>query len=146
VLNQSGTRTLEGVTPLEAWNKKKPNISHLKVFGCDAFVHILKQFFKKLESKSSKCTFIGYCQESKDYRQWDKTNKKMIISFIVIFHEDIVEMSAVDEPHKTFVLHSLEGRGENSTTSFQTHDKSGRTISASIPKHTITVDNPIVDT
>jgi hypothetical protein len=63
VLNQSGTRTL--VTPLEAWNKKKPNISHLKVFGCDAFVHILKQFCKKLESKSSKCTFIGYCQEGR---------------------------------------------------------------------------------
>lgn len=69
------------------------------------------------------------------YRQWDKTNKKMIISCDVIFHED-VEMSAADEPHKTFVLHSLEGRGENSTTSFQSHDESGRTISASILKCT----------
>lgn len=145
VLNQSGTRTLR-VTPLEAWNKKKPNISHLKVFGCDAFVHILKQFCKKLESKSSKCIFIGYCQESTGYRQWDKTNKKMLISCNVIFHEDIVEMSAADEPQKTFVLHSLERRGENSTTSFQSHDESGRTISASIPKCTIAVDNPIVDT
>lgn len=99
-----------------------------------------------MESKSSKCTVIGYCQESKGYRQWDKTNKKMIISCNVIFHEDVVEMSAADEPHKTFVLHSLEGRGENSTTSFQSHDESGRTISASIPKRTIAVDNPIVDT
>ena len=39
-------------TPTELWSGIKPNISHLRVFGCQAWVHILKKRRHKLEPKS----------------------------------------------------------------------------------------------
>ena len=39
-------------TPKELWSGKKLDISHLRVFGCQAWVHILKQQRHKLKPKS----------------------------------------------------------------------------------------------
>ena len=39
-------------TPTELWSGIKRNISHLRVFGCQAWVHILKKRRSKLEPKS----------------------------------------------------------------------------------------------
>ena len=39
-------------TPKELWSGQKPNISHLRVFGCLAWVHILKKRRHNLEPKS----------------------------------------------------------------------------------------------
>ena len=45
-------------TPYELWFGKKPKLSFLKVWGCDAYV---KKFQPdKLKPKSEKCVFIGY--------------------------------------------------------------------------------------
>ena len=41
--NRSPTRSLEGKTPYRAWNGIKPDLSHLNVFGCDAFLHVLDE-------------------------------------------------------------------------------------------------------
>ena len=38
LINQADYKTLK-----ELWSGKKPNISHLRVFGCLAWVHILKK-------------------------------------------------------------------------------------------------------
>ena len=46
--------------PYEAWVGKRPSLTHLRVFGCDSFVHIPKERRQKLDSKSEKCIFIGY--------------------------------------------------------------------------------------
>ena len=40
LINRSPTTTLHDMTPFEAWYNKKPNVSHLRVFGCSGFVHI----------------------------------------------------------------------------------------------------------
>ena len=55
-------------TPWELFNKRKPDISHMRVFGARAFVHIPKQFRRKLDSLSSPGIFIGYAANSKAYR------------------------------------------------------------------------------
>ena len=39
-------------TPTELWSSTKLNISHLRVFGCQAWVHILKKRRHKLDAKS----------------------------------------------------------------------------------------------
>ena len=45
-------------TPYELWFGKKPKLSFLKVWGCNAYV---KKFHPdKLKPKSEKCVFIGY--------------------------------------------------------------------------------------
>jgi len=63
--NRSPTRSLDYKTPFEALFRFKPAISHIRVFGCKAFVHVTKENTKKLDSKTIKCTFIGYCGEYK---------------------------------------------------------------------------------
>ena len=47
--NCSPTKFLQGKTPFEAWYGKKPNVQHLKVFGCTAYAHIPKDECQKLE-------------------------------------------------------------------------------------------------
>jgi hypothetical protein len=60
LLNVSPSSVLVDTTPHEVWLGKKPLVSHLKVFGCDAFVHFTKEKRRKLENNEIKCIFIGY--------------------------------------------------------------------------------------
>eukprot|EP00253_Pinus_taeda_P016989 PITA_16989 len=43
LVNRSPSSTLEDKTPQEVWTGKKPSLSHLRVFGCDAYVHVPKE-------------------------------------------------------------------------------------------------------
>ena len=43
LVNRSPSSTLEDKTPQEVWTGKKPSLSHLRVFGCDAYVHVAKE-------------------------------------------------------------------------------------------------------
>jgi hypothetical protein len=47
VLSSTGT-----VTPYEIWLGKKPDLSHLRIFGSQAFIHIPDERRKKLDEKS----------------------------------------------------------------------------------------------
>ena len=56
-LNRAPSKSVE-TKPYELWFGKKPKLSFLKVWGCDAYV---KKFQPdKLEPKSEKCVFIEY--------------------------------------------------------------------------------------
>ena len=74
-------------TPYEAWAGKKPSLSHLRVFGCDAFMHVPKKKTRKLDIKSKKCIFIGYKDGVKGYKLWNLITKKIVYSRDVIFKE-----------------------------------------------------------
>jgi hypothetical protein len=52
----------------EAWSGKNPSVSHLKAFGCDAFVHFPKEKRRKLDKKEVTCIFIGYKEGMKGYK------------------------------------------------------------------------------
>ena len=55
-LNRAPSKSVE-TTPYELWFGKKPKLSFLKVWGCDAYVKKLQP--DKLEPKLEKCVFIG---------------------------------------------------------------------------------------
>ena len=88
--NRHPTTALDGVTPLEAWTGRKPDIHHLRVFGCDAYVLIPKEKRTKLDDKTMKCRMLGYCSESKCYRLLDPGTNKVIRSRDVVFNEDSI--------------------------------------------------------
>eukprot|EP00794_Sanderia_malayensis_P003565 gene3565-biopygen3052 len=71
--NRSPIVSVENMTPYESFNGRKPDVSHFKVFGCDAYMHIAKEERRKWDPKSKKCVFIGYSLHSKGYRL-KKTN------------------------------------------------------------------------
>ena len=86
VLNRAKS-SVSTVTPFESWFCKKPDISHLRVFGSIAFIHVPKAQRRKLDSKSLKCFFVGYSLTQKAYRFWDPAERKIKISRDVIFDE-----------------------------------------------------------
>src|SRR6185436_3294914 len=64
----------------------KPDINHLCVFGCDAYVHIHDR--KKMDPKSVPGIFIGYdLIKENGYRVYDVENNKIIVSRDVSFNE-----------------------------------------------------------
>ena len=63
-LNRAPSKSVETM-PYELWFSKKPKLSFLKVWGCDAYVKRLQP--DKLEPKSEKCVFIGYPKETVEY-------------------------------------------------------------------------------
>ena len=74
-------------TPTELWSGNKPNISHLRVFGCQAWVHILEKRRSNLEPKSREMIFVGYELGSKGYQFWDAAHHHIEISHDVKFDE-----------------------------------------------------------
>ena len=52
VYNVTPISKAEFLTPKEMWSGSKPDISHLCIFGCAAYVHILKGKRRKLDPKS----------------------------------------------------------------------------------------------
>ena len=85
--NRSPTKAVEDKTPYEAWSGGRPNVKHLRVFGCIAYAHVPKDERKKLDSKSRKCILLGYGAEIKGYRLYDVERRKVLHSRDVIFDE-----------------------------------------------------------
>jgi hypothetical protein len=48
------------MTPEEKFTGKKPDVFHLIVFSCIAYVHVPDEKRSKLDPKADKCIFIGY--------------------------------------------------------------------------------------
>ncbi len=100
IKNRCPTKALDSKTPQETWNGRKPNVSHLKVFGCKAFAHVPNKKRTKLESKSMPCVFLGYYEGTKAYRSMCLETKRIIKSRDVIFIEGSKEIGGVLHPKK----------------------------------------------
>jgi hypothetical protein len=71
LVNKSPSLALDDKTPQEVWTGKKPSLTHLKVFGYEAYVHVPKENRSKLDKKAEKCIFIGYKDGLKGYKLWN---------------------------------------------------------------------------
>lgn len=89
VLNRSPTKSLLNKTPFEAWHGVKPNVSHLKVFGCTAHVKLIGPGLTKLADRSKKMVFLGYESGTKGYRLLDPEANRIVVSRDVIFEENV---------------------------------------------------------
>jgi hypothetical protein len=85
MVNMSPSPMLVEMTPNEVWSGKKPSVAHLKVFGCDAFVHVPMEKRRNMDKKEVKCIFIGYKEGMKRYKLWDPTSRRIVYSQDVIF-------------------------------------------------------------
>ena len=103
--NRSPTKSLELKTHFEAFYGYKPKVSHLRVFGCKAFAHIPKDERRKLDAKSIKCIFIGYCDNQKVYKLFDPNTHRLFVSRDVVFHEIANEG---DKINNTSVWHDID--------------------------------------
>jgi hypothetical protein len=73
--------------PHEVWTGKKPSLEHIRVFGCDAYVHVPKENRGNMDNKAEKCILIGYKDGMKGYKLWNPKTKKIVYSRDVVFRE-----------------------------------------------------------
>ena len=64
LLNRIQSKEVEK-TPYELWTRKRPGLTFLNIWGCEAYVKC--QAFDKLASKYDKCLFVRYPKETKGY-------------------------------------------------------------------------------
>ena len=75
--NRAPSKSVE-TTPYELWFSKKPKLSFLRVWGCDAYV---KKFHPdKLNPKSEKCVFTGYPKETVGYTFYHRSEGKLFVA------------------------------------------------------------------
>uniref|UniRef100_A0ACD5ZTS1 Uncharacterized protein n=1 Tax=Avena sativa TaxID=4498 RepID=A0ACD5ZTS1_AVESA len=87
VLNRAPTRSLNGVTPYEAWHRRKPTVEHLRTFGCVAHMKRTGPGITKLSDRSILTVFVGYEEGSKAYRVYDPVGGKLYVTRDVAFEE-----------------------------------------------------------
>ena len=59
---------LKNTTLEEVFTGIKPDLSHLRIFGCPIYIHIPKEKRMKLQPSREKVIFIGYSETTKGYR------------------------------------------------------------------------------
>ena len=77
-----------GETPYLLWYGEKPNLKHVRVFGCVVYAHIPDRNRKKLDNKAQKLRFIGYTGTANNFKVWDEENHKLYVCHDVIFSEN----------------------------------------------------------
>ena len=114
--NRCPTSSFKGETPHERWFGVKPEVDHIRVFGCMVYVHIPDEKRRKLDPKAMKGIFVGYPEGKKGYKIYLPESKKFVASRDVTFME------------KSFSTQSLAGQEPFSTfstfDSFPTFDNS----------------------
>ncbi|KHJ44492.1 integrase core domain protein [Trichuris suis] len=74
-------------TPKELWDGKKPDVSHIRIFGSKSLTLVPKQLHKKWDDKAEEGVLVGYGETSKGYRVLDVASNKVRISRVVKFIE-----------------------------------------------------------
>ena len=96
-------QALENKTLEEVFTGVKPDISHLHIFGCPVYFHVPKDKRNKLEATGRKGTFVRYCENSKAFRIYIPSQRKVEISRDVTFDEDVALGKARDIPSPPLV-------------------------------------------
>ena len=88
LINRVATRALNDKTPYEMLRGKRPNISHIRVFGCVGYAKIEGVHLKKLDDRSRMLVHLGTEPGSKAYRLFDPNTRRIIVSRDVVFDEE----------------------------------------------------------
>ena len=67
------------------WTGKVPNLDHIKIWGCEAFVR--RETHDKLEPRSERCIFIGYPQRSFGYLFYRPCENVVFVARRGVFRE-----------------------------------------------------------
>ncbi|GJX28056.1 retrotransposon protein, putative, ty1-copia subclass [Tanacetum coccineum] len=84
ILNMVPTKKVDK-TPYELWYGKVPNLSYLKVWGCEALVK--RDTPDKLQQRSVKCIFIRYPKETMGYYFYFPPENKIVVARYAKFLE-----------------------------------------------------------
>lgn len=100
LINRLPTTFLNNKTPFELLFHKKPDYSHLRIFGCACYPFLRPYNHHKLAYRTGRCIFLGYSSLHKGY-QCLHSSRRLYISNHVFFNESsfpfqpVVDFSSV---------------------------------------------------
>ena len=101
-------------TPEELWLGSRPNLYYIRVFGCDAYIHVRDDLRKKMDSKAVRGIFLGCDEGRKCYIVYAVETGKIVYSRDVkcyetsfTFAKQIKEMYQKGEVGSTFIDYSF---------------------------------------
>jgi len=118
IMNRTPIVAVHGMTLEEKFISKKPNVSHFRVFGCIAYVHVPNEKRSKQDPKAKKCIFIGYSLEQKGYRCFNPSTRKLHVAtplWAKCEDETHTPKSGNLESSKTPKNSELDCRGQNTS-------------------------------
>ena len=124
LINRIATRTLKDQSPYECLKGRKPNVRHLRVFGCVCYAKKDTPHLKKLDDRSRELVHLGVEPGSKAYRLYDPNTRKTVVSRDVIFTEDKAwrwSKNGEDTCEASFEL-TLPGYGKEEVVKVETKD------------------------
>ncbi|GJU25339.1 zinc finger, CCHC-type containing protein [Tanacetum coccineum] len=119
ILNMVPTKKVDK-TPYELWYGKVPNLSYLKVWGCEALVK--RDTPDKLEQRSVKCIFIGYPKETMGYYFYFPPENKIVVARYAEFFE------------KRLISQEISGRAVDLEEIQKEEDTTPSEITSNIPQ------------
>jgi hypothetical protein len=87
VQNRLSHSALAFKAPENMFSRKKPEVSHLKMFGCPIFIHIPKEKRNKMEPLGKTGIFVGYGEASKAFMIYIPGHHHIEINRDVTFDE-----------------------------------------------------------
>ncbi|GJW78546.1 retrovirus-related pol polyprotein from transposon TNT 1-94, partial [Tanacetum coccineum] len=119
ILNMVPTKKVDKI-PYELWYGKVPNLSYIKVWGCEALVK--RDTPDKLEQRSIKCIFIGYPKEMMGYYFYFPPENKIVVARYAEFFE------------KRLISQEISGRAVDLEEIQEEEDTTPSEITSNIPQ------------
>ena len=75
-------------TPYECWYGRKPDLTHLRVFGCVGYTYVFKGQRRKLDDMAHMLRMVGYSTGTRGYRLLDENTRRISYRRDVVFNKD----------------------------------------------------------
>lgn len=111
-LNRLPTKAIGSRTPFEAWCGRKPQLGHVRIFGCKANVRPAEPYLKKLDDRSVPMVYLGVENGSKAHRLYNPNTKKIVVRRDVVFEEaEVWNWDATYSEGSDFVVEEVGNTG-----------------------------------
>ena len=85
--NRSLHRTPGMKTPEEAFNSKRPDVGHFRIFGSLLYFHVTKDAQKKLDPTAKLGILVGYTDTPHNYQVYFPTSRRTMVHRDLNFDE-----------------------------------------------------------
>jgi hypothetical protein len=94
LLNRLPTTVIQAACSHLALFGSTLSYEHLRIFGCTCYPNTIATTLHKLSPRSTRCVFLGYSVDHKDYCCLDLSINRLIVSRHVVFDEDSFPLAA----------------------------------------------------
>jgi hypothetical protein len=79
---------LKDKTHEEFFSRMKPDVGHLRIFGCPMYIHVPKEKRIKMYLSGKEGVFVGYNENSKAYRIYVPGQRQIEVSLMMLLWWD----------------------------------------------------------